>query len=85
MFKLEHNHEVYCFMKLNLPEGFTIEADPSPYYFTEDYFWYTVRKDGVTIDSKHGKFSELERGELIVWGKLLLYRIIKEERNENSK
>ncbi len=82
MFKLESNYEVYCFLKINLPEGYAIHAEPSPDYFTENFFRYVITKGDKELKILEGRFSEIRYNDLIIRAKKILREV---EDDEHSK
>jgi hypothetical protein len=56
--------EFYCYLKANLPSGYTIVSEPSADYYSEWQFCYKIYKGSQLLWDINGDFSDLQEGEL---------------------
>ncbi len=75
-FLLDSDIDVYCWMKVHLPSGFSIAAEPSKNYYSEWQFRYLVYfSDGEILHIFEGDFKEIEKGSLVKAAKQLLLEV----------
>ena len=62
---IEGDLEFYCFLKMTLPPGFSIVAEPRTSYYSEWQFCYKVRRGEEVVRVVEGDFRKIERGALV--------------------
>lgn len=71
-FSIESDYEFYCYMKLSLPESFTIVSLPQRAYYSEWDFCYSIYKNNKLYKKIEGSFKKIKKGELIKLAKNIL-------------
>ncbi len=64
-FSLESDLDFYCFLKINLPAGYEIIAEPQKDYHSEWQFCYKVYRDHALLKTYEGDFSKIPAGSLV--------------------
>jgi hypothetical protein len=64
-FPLESDLDFYCFLKLNLPAGWEIVAEPHKNYYSEWQFCYRVYRNHELLKTYEGDFRDVPKGSLI--------------------
>lgn len=64
-FPLESDLDFYCFLKLNLPAGYEIVAEPQKSYYSEWQFCYKVYRGPELLKTYEGNFRNLPPGSLV--------------------
>lgn len=73
VFPLENDYDVYCWLKVHLPKGFYVVAEPSTDYYSEWLFRYLVLRNDVTlVRTFKGDFREIVPGVLVEEAKTFL-------------
>jgi hypothetical protein len=62
---MDSDLDFYCYLKANLPAGYTIVSEPSAAYYSEWQFCYKVFKDTKLLWEVKGDYSKLPKGELV--------------------
>lgn len=65
-FEMTSDFEFYCFLKASLPEGYSIEAEPSTAYYSEWQYHYRILRAGAPWREYRGDFQSLEPGALVL-------------------
>jgi hypothetical protein len=69
---MDSDLDFYCYLKANLPVGYTIVAEPSAEYYSEWRFSYKIRKGTDLLWSISGDFRVLRKGTLVRRAKSIL-------------
>lgn len=75
VFNITSDFEFYCYLKANLPEGFTIQSEPETSYYSEWSYRYILYHGSEPIKKFEGKFKEIELGSLIEEAERVLRQI----------
>ncbi|MCA9263771.1 MAG: hypothetical protein KDA60_07965, partial [Planctomycetales bacterium] len=59
-FELQHDYDVYCYLKKTLAPEYDVQAWPNTQYYSEWLFDYEVRKAGATVARLRGDFRDLD-------------------------
>lgn len=65
MFDIQHDSEVYCWLKVQLQPRYSVIAETQPGYFSEHLFCYRVFDGETLLSELRGDFRELEPGSLV--------------------
>ena len=57
--------EFYCYLKANLPIGYSIVSEPSGEYYSEQQFSYKVYKNTDLLWTISGDFTTMQSGSLV--------------------
>ena len=71
-FELTSDLEFYCYLKVHLPDDYTIEAEPDGAYYSEWYYCYIVRHQERRVAEIRGDFRKIEAGTLIAEAERIL-------------
>jgi hypothetical protein len=64
-FELTSDLEVYCYLKISLPHGFSVVAEPRAAYYSEWLFHYKIYHGDTLYREFQGDFRSLEAGSLV--------------------
>ena len=64
-FEIESDLEFYCYLKSNLPAGYSIVSEPQTGYFSEWQFRYVLRRGNEPLKVYAGDFRTIEKGLLV--------------------
>lgn len=74
-FDISSDLEFYCYLKMHLPDGYRIVAEPQKSYYSEWDFSYAVCYEEQLLREYAGDFREIEPGYLVREAKQLLASI----------
>ena len=71
-FEIKSDLEFYCYLKANLPDGYTIIAEPEKTYFNEWQYCYKLFYQNKLLDTYSGSYKDIETGYLVKKAKQLI-------------
>jgi len=80
-FDISSDLEFYCYLKVHLPDGYEIVAEPQKSYYSEWRFSYVVHHEGQLLREYTGDFREIEPGHLMGEARRLLASIGESDAN----
>ena len=57
--------EFYCYLKVNMPIGFSIVSEPSAGYYSQHQFCYKIYRGTELLSTISGDFTKMQRGFLV--------------------
>lgn len=63
-FRLDDDHEAFCYLKYSLEPRYSVVSEPSADYFAEWQFHYKVLQGANLIAEFQGDFRSLQTGQL---------------------
>ena len=74
-FEINSDLEFYCYLKMKLPDGYIIVAEPSPNYYSEWDYHYKIFKGNDLWKEYTGNYKKIAKGALVREAKSLLNEI----------
>lgn len=64
-FGIKNDYDFYCFLKFNLPKGYSVISEPKAAYYSEWLYDYRVMKGSSVIATYAGDYRQTEKGSLV--------------------
>lgn len=64
-FEITSDLDFYCFLKIHLPDEYTIVSEPQKSYYSEWDFCYKIFKEESLFAEYNGNFKSIKKGSLV--------------------